>query len=69
MSIRLIAAIAAICLSTTGAFAESRTTHRSAHIAYTAGQIDIKAAQQALKKSKNRMFGNSQPVWSAIIRQ
>ncbi len=30
------------------------TDPQIAHIAYTAGQIDIKAAEQALQKSKNR---------------
>ena len=30
------------------------TDPQIAHIAYTAGQIDIEAAQQALKKSKNK---------------
>ena len=57
MSIRLVAAIAAICLSTSGAFAQNAgkpNDAQIAHIAYTAGQIDIKAAQQALKKSKNK---------------
>ena len=57
MSIRLVAAIAAICLSTSGAFAQNAgkpNDAQIAHIAYTAGQIDIKAAQQALTKSKNK---------------
>jgi putative membrane protein len=57
MSIRLVAAIAAICLSATGAFAQSSakpTDPQIAHIAYTAGQIDIEAAQQALSKSQNK---------------
>lgn len=57
MSIRLVAAIAVICLSTSGAFAQTTgkpTDPQIAHIAYTAGQIDIQAAQQALKKSKNK---------------
>jgi putative membrane protein len=30
------------------------TDPQIAHIAYTAGQIDIEAAEQALKKSKNK---------------
>ena len=57
MSIHLVAAIAAICLSATGAFAQSSakpTDPQIAHIAYTAGQIDIEAAQQALSKSQNK---------------
>lgn len=57
MSVRLIAAIAAICLSASGAFAQNAgkpTDPQIAHIAYTAGQIDIEAAQQALNKSQNK---------------
>jgi len=57
MSVRLIAAIAAVCLSTSGAFAQNAgkpTDPQIAHIAYTAGQIDIEAAQQALNKSQNK---------------
>jgi putative membrane protein len=56
MSIRLVAAFAAICLCTSGAFAQNAkpTDPQIAHIAYTAGQIDIEAAQQALNKSQNK---------------
>src|SRR5207248_10096402 len=57
MSIRLVAAIAAICLSTSGVFAQNAakpTDPQIAHIAYTAGQIDIEASQQALNKSQNK---------------
>jgi putative membrane protein len=57
LSIRLIAATAVICLATSGAFAQNAgkpTDPQIAHIAYTAGQIDIEAAQQALNKSQNK---------------
>jgi len=57
MSIRLLAAIAAISLSTGGVLAQGAgkpADPQIAHIAYTAGQIDIEAAQQALSKSQNR---------------
>jgi putative membrane protein len=57
MLIRLSAAIAAICLLTGAAFAQGAakpTDPQIAHIAYTAGQLDIEAAKQALKKSKNK---------------
>lgn len=57
MFIRLIAVTAAICLATSGAFAQNAgkpTDPQIAHIAYTAGQIDIEAAQQALNKSQNK---------------
>jgi putative membrane protein len=57
MPIRLIAAIAVLCLGTSGAFSQNAgkpTDPQIAHIAYTAGQIDIEAAQQALSKSQNK---------------
>src|SRR5450759_3721418 len=57
MLIRLSAAIAAICLLTGAALAQGAakpTDPQIAHIAYTAGQLDIEAAKQVLKKSKNK---------------
>ena len=50
------AAVAALCFSAP-AMAQSAakpTDPQIAHIAYTAGQIDIEAAKQALKKTKNK---------------
>ena len=64
MLVRLSAAIAAVCLLSGSAFAQGvakPTDPQIAHIAYTAGQLDIAAAKQALKKSKNkevRAFAN-----------
>ena len=64
MLVRLSAAIAAVCLLSGAAFAQGAakpTDPQIAHIAYTAGQLDIAAAKQALKKSKNkeiRAFAN-----------
>jgi putative membrane protein len=55
--IQIGAAIAAICLFASSGFAQTAaklTDPQIAHIAYTADQIDIQAAQQALKKSKNK---------------
>lgn len=55
--IRIGTAIAAICLFASSGFAQTAakpTDPQIAHIAYTAGQIDIQAAQLALKKSKNK---------------
>jgi len=55
---------AALCLISQGAFAQvpaKPTDPQIAHIAYTAGEIDIKAAELALKTSKNkevRAFAN-----------
>ena len=56
MFVRLSAAIAAISLLSGAAFAQGAkpTDPQIAHIAYTAGQIDIAAAQQALSKASNK---------------
>lgn len=43
----------ALAMSSAPQAAEKLTDPQIAHIAYTAGQIDITQAQQALKKSKN----------------
>ena len=51
------AAVAVLCVSSVTAFAQGGakpTDPQIAHIAYTAGQLDIAAAQQALKVSKNK---------------
>jgi putative membrane protein len=56
MFVRLGAAIAALTLLTSAAIAETAklTDPQIAHIAYTAGVIDIAAAKQALTKASNR---------------
>jgi putative membrane protein len=57
MLVRLSAAIAAICMLGGAALAQGAakpTDPQIAHIAYTAGQLDITAAKQALSKSKNK---------------
>jgi len=56
MKIRLSAAVAAICMLGGTAFAQAPkpTDPQIAHIAYTAGQLDITAAKQAIAKSKNK---------------
>jgi len=57
MLVRLSAAIAAFCMFSGAAFAQGAvkpTDPQIAHIAYTAGQLDITAAKQALSKSKNK---------------
>jgi putative membrane protein len=53
---RLLAASAALMLGSTVAMAQAAKPNDAqiAHIAYTAGQIDIKAAKLALQKSKNK---------------
>jgi len=56
MAIRLTAVLAASCLFLAGLpawAAEKPTDPQIAHIAYTAGNIDIAAAKQALKTSHN----------------
>jgi putative membrane protein len=56
MFVRISAAIAALCLLGTAAIAQGAklTDPQIAHIAYTAGEIDIKAANQALKKARDK---------------
>jgi putative membrane protein len=61
MFVRLSTAIVAVSLMSGAAFAAGPTDPQIAHIAYTAGQIDIEAAKQALSISKNkdvRAFAN-----------
>ena len=56
MFVRLSAAVAAVSLMSGGALAQAAkpTDPQIAHIAYTAGVIDIAAAKQALAKSGNK---------------
>jgi putative membrane protein len=56
MFVRSAAALAAIAVISSPALAQGAkpTDPQIAHIAYTAGVIDIDAAQQALKKSNNK---------------
>ena len=56
MFARLPIAVAVACLISGGALAQSSkpSDPQIAHIAYTAGQLDIDAAKQALAKSKNK---------------
>ena len=56
MRVTVYAALAALTLSPLPALAQNAkpTDPQIAHIAYTAGQLDIEAAKQALKKSKNK---------------
>ena len=49
----MIAALLSMGLSGAAIAADAPTDPQIAHIAYTAGQIDIAAAQQAIAKSKN----------------
>jgi putative membrane protein len=54
--VRMSAAIAAICMVSCAALAQGAepTDPQIAHVAYTAGQLDIEGAKQALSKSKNK---------------
>ena len=56
MLLKFASALAALVLSSAVATAEDAkpTDAQIAHIAYTADQIDIKAAELALQKSKNK---------------
>ncbi len=53
---RIAGACAVLVLASGVSFAQGAklSDAQIAHVAYTAGQIDIEAAQQALKKSKNK---------------
>ena len=56
MFTKLTTAVAVTCLLSGAALAQGAkpSDPQIAHIAYTAGQIDIAAAKQALEKSKNK---------------
>ena len=55
MLLRFMTAIAALGLMSSAAFAQTKLTDpQIAHIAYTAGQLDIEAAKQALAKAKSK---------------
>ena len=56
MFVRLSAAVAVVSLFASPVFAQGAkpTDPQIAHIAYTAGVIDVTAAKQAIKKSKNK---------------
>lgn len=57
MHIRSISALAALCLLgavPTAHSADKPSDPQIAHIAYTAGVIDVEAAKQAIAKSKNK---------------
>src|ERR1700761_2030210 len=54
MFVRLSAAVAAVSLMSSAALAAGPTDPQIAHIAYTAGVIDIAAAKQALAKTTNK---------------
>jgi putative membrane protein len=56
MFVRLSAAMAALSLLAGGALAQGAkpTDPQIAHIAYTAGVLDIQAAKQALSKARNK---------------
>ena len=56
MFARMSTAVVAACLLSGAALAQSAkpSDPQIAHIAYTAGQLDIDAAKQALAKSKNK---------------
>lgn len=56
MLVRLSTAIAAICMLSGAALAQSATKltdPQIAHVTYTAGQLDMEGAKQALSKSTN----------------
>ena len=72
MTLRLAALTSAMLLLATGtATAQDNkpTDPQIAHIAYTAGQIDIEAGKLALKKSKNKQVRDfAQYFQTAVTR-
>ena len=66
-----IAAGVALALASVPALAEDAKPNDAqiAHIAYTAGVIDIKAGQLALQKSKNKEVRTSRRTWCRTIRR
>lgn len=50
----MAAALLFMTTTSTGHAADKLSDPQIAHVAYTAGDLDIKAAQQALEKSKNK---------------
>lgn len=54
LKISLLGIAAALTCSTAAIAADGPTDPQIAHIAYTAGTIDIKAAKQALQRSRNK---------------
>ena len=71
MFVRLSAAIAALSLLAAPRWRRRAkpTDPQIAHIAYTAGVIDIDAAKQALAKSKNKEVKASPQTWCATMRR
>ena len=70
MFVRLSAAIAALSLLTGAAMAQAAkpTDPQIAHIAYTAGVIDIAAAKQAITKASNKEVKAFAETWCATMR-
>ena len=71
MFIRLSAAIAALSLLGSAALAQGAkpTDPQIAHIAYTAGVIDIAAAKQAIEKASNKDVVDGHGSTKSIARE
>jgi putative membrane protein len=71
MLLKLAAAAAVLTLSCATATAEDAKPNDAqiAHIAYTAGQIDIKAAELALRNPRTQRCAASPKTWSATIKR
>ena len=60
--VRISGALAALLLASGIAYAQGKPTDpQIAHIAYTAGQLDIEAVHQALQKSSNKAKTTTRP--------
>lgn len=63
---RLMTTVVAFGLMSGAAFAQAKlTAPQIAHIAYTAGHIDIEAAKQALARPRTRMCAPLPTTWCA----
>lgn len=61
----------ALCVTSSAALSQGAklSDPQIAHIAYTAGEIDIKAAKQALDKSGSKESRSSPKAWCVTTRR
>jgi putative membrane protein len=72
MLVRLSAAIAVFYMLSGAGVAQAAakpTDPQIAHIAYTAGLLDIEAAKQAIRNRRTKMYVLSPRIWRATIRR
>jgi putative membrane protein len=72
MLVRLSTAIAALCMLSGAALAQAAvklTDPQIAHIAYTAGQLDIEAPSRPYRNRQTKMCVLLSRMWCATIRR